>query len=232
MHEMSLWNLNELEKISDTKPRRFRCVPTGAEYDVHWVPLKNHYGGGEHFPVKPDKNINSRPVLFIDLETTGDNPVFHDIIEIAMIRTDREEEYVQKCAVVNPSSWLAVAREKTGYNDKDWEDAPTFAMVAGEVFEWLATGGPAVVGHNLYRFDWLFLEWRLKSLGYPAHQVGRPLIDTMGLAFGAMRGHVPEDAGLSLNSCCKFLGVEPEGTIHRAVEGARRVQAIYERLTA
>lgn len=227
---MSIWNLNEYEKFRDKNGSHFRCVPTGAEYRVHWIPLLGHPHGGEYFPVKPSKNINERPIAFLDLETTGDSHIHNDIIDIAIIRTDRDLVYEQKCMVVNHHAWDPEAKKITGYTDEDWSDSVPFSMVASEVFEWLASDGPAIVGHNIYRFDWMFLEWRLKSLGFPAHQLGRPIIDTMSLAFTRLRGQVEDDAGLSLNACCRALGIPEESAVHRAIEGARRCKAIYEKL--
>lgn len=212
---MSDWNLNEIESRAVDGRKRYTVVGTGVEF---FEPKKVNY--------------RERPVAFLDIETSGLDPVHSDILEIAIARSDRSAPLVHKLPLVRPSNATPEALKVVGYDEAEWKrDAVPWAMVAQEIWDWLAEGGPAIVGHNIARFDWPFLDWRLKALGFPTQLVGRPLVDTLSLAFAKFHGAVDSPDRLNLDGLCEFYGLAPEG-IHRALGGVQRVQAIYERLTA
>lgn len=217
---MSLWNRNELTNpegsVQGKGPFKGRKLYEVRETGVTFMePKKLKY--------------RERPIAFVDIETSGTDPVHSDILEIAIIRSDEETPYVQKLPLVSPGD--PVALETVGYEEEEWREAMPWGLVAQSVWDRLAQGGPAVVGHNLYQFDWPFLNWRLRAMGFPTQLVGRPFIDTLSLAFGKFHDVPNGPKNLSLDALCVFYGLEPEG-VHRALGGAQRCRAIYDRMTA
>lgn len=220
---MSHWDLNELaapeghvHRTGPFKGRKFyEVTQTGMKF---MEPKKVKY--------------RERPLVFLDIETSGTDPVHSDILEIAIIRSDEETPYEQKLPLLRHQNATPEALQVVGYNDEEWQSAMPWGLVAQDVWDQLAQDSPAIIGHNITRFDWLFLEWRLRAMGFPTGLIGRPIVDTLGLAFA--RFYVSRDGpadSLSLDSLCVHYGIEPEG-VHRALGGARRCREIYRRITA
>ena len=99
----------------------------------------------------------TRPLVFLDLESTGVWPEKDRIVEIAMIRLtpDGKEEVFE--SRVNPQ--MKIPKEVIaihGITDDAVKDAPIFSQVAPTVVAWLT--GADVGGFSLERFDILMLE--------------------------------------------------------------------------
>lgn len=130
------------------------------------------------------QNLNTIPLVFFDLETTGlDLRDGHRICEVAMLRVcgDRIEDYLG--ATVRPGRKLdPQAAAVNGLRDEDLATAAPFYAVAGRV---MALARNAVlVAHNL-PFDMAFLNTELQRIGYPVlHQ---PAIDTLALSRRLLR---------------------------------------------
>lgn len=176
--------------------------------------------------------LAQKPLAFLDLETTGLDHVHYDLIEVAVIRTDRATPLVTKVkpTLVAPPSARACA--VNGYNDRDWQDAPLWNDVAARIHAELR--GAVIVSHNLLGFDWPWLRHYFDCYN-TAHELGDgkkpltelrgPFIDTIALAYAIL---VPRGLQrLSLQACCEFLDLPPEGT-HRALGGAERCKGIYD----
>jgi len=92
------------------------------------------------------------PIVFLDLETTGTNVVTDRIIEIALLKINRdnsEEELVQR---INPE--MPIPPESTeihGIKDEDVKNEPTFSEVAKNMAKFLE--GCDLAGFNSNRFD-------------------------------------------------------------------------------
>lgn len=92
------------------------------------------------------------PIVFLDLETTGTNVVTDRIIEIALLKINRdntEEEMVQR---INPE--MPIPPESTlihGIKDEDIKNEPTFSEVAKNMAKFLE--GCDLAGFNSNRFD-------------------------------------------------------------------------------
>lgn len=167
----------------------------------------------------------NRGLAFLDIETLGTNPRTHAIIEVACVRLG-DVPWSSKLAVgkydverAEPGA-LAV----NGFSAEEWKDAPPAAGVLVELAKRLH--GCVIVGHNLNDFDLAFLEIAWQGL-VPYREVVRSTIDTYPLAKAALSKHGVKK--FSLQSCCEYYGIEPEG-VHRALGGALRCQALFERL--
>lgn len=95
------------------------------------------------------------PLVLVDLETTGANPVRDRITEIAIVRVEHGEVVARWQSLVNPQCSIpGLIQRLIGITDAMVADAPTFAQLAAPVRELLA--GAVFVAHNA-RFDYGFL---------------------------------------------------------------------------
>jgi DNA polymerase III subunit epsilon len=107
----------------------------------------------------------SKPLVVLDLETTGMWLEKDKIIEIAMIRVSPSGERTVYHKRVNPGMPIPpVVTELTGISDADVKDAPPFKVIAKEVLEFI--GSSDVGGFNVDRFDLPLLERELREAGH------------------------------------------------------------------
>lgn len=101
-------------------------------------------------------------VVFVDLETTGANPVHDRVIEVGIVKiSDGRLDYEWQ-SLVNPGAPIPpIIQGFTGITDAMVRDAPAFEDIAGEVFERLQ--GSLFVAHNA-RFDCGFLKNEFRRL--------------------------------------------------------------------
>lgn len=101
-------------------------------------------------------------LVFIDLETTGANPLIDRITEIGLIEVV-DGETRRWSTLVNPQREIpAFIQGLTGINNEMVADAPTFAEVAEELRARLR--GRLFIAHNA-RFDYGFVKNEFKRLG-------------------------------------------------------------------
>jgi len=106
----------------------------------------------------------SRPLIVLDLETTGTWVEKDKIIEIGMVKQlpdGTRETYVKR---VNPGMHIPESVSKiTGISDRDLKDSPVFNKIAGEVVSFL--GDCDIGGFNIERFDIPLLEREIIEAG-------------------------------------------------------------------
>lgn len=94
----------------------------------------------------------TRPLAFIDLETTGTNVATDRIIEIAVIKVMPDKSVINKTKRINPGIPIPAATTAIhGITDEDVKDAPTFKQVANEYKQFLENCD--IAGYNSNRFD-------------------------------------------------------------------------------
>ncbi|MEO5501985.1 MAG: 3'-5' exonuclease [Ginsengibacter sp.] len=94
----------------------------------------------------------TRPIVFIDLETTGINLASDRIIEIAIIKILPDRSRIVKQKLVNPQ--IPIPKESSdihGITDDKVKDAPSFKEVANELKQFIANAD--LSGYNSNRFD-------------------------------------------------------------------------------
>jgi DNA polymerase-3 subunit epsilon len=97
-----------------------------------------------------------RPLVFLDLETTGATAAFDRITEIGLIEVENGEYAGEWSTLVNPQKRIPPFIEAlTGISNEMVDRAPTFAAVSIELHARLS--GKLVVAHNA-RFDYGFLR--------------------------------------------------------------------------
>lgn len=93
-----------------------------------------------------------RPIVFIDLETTGTNVGADRIVEIALVKIFPNGTKDTRVFKVNPTIPIPLETSKIhGIYDKDVVDAPTFKEISAEINTIL--GGCDLAGYNSNKFD-------------------------------------------------------------------------------
>ncbi|BDQ11515.1 3'-5' exonuclease [Sediminibacterium sp. TEGAF015] len=146
----------------------------------------------------------TRPIAFIDLETTGVNVSTDRIVEIAIVKilTDGTKQVKRK--LINPQIPIpAGASDVHGITDEMVKDAPSFKQVANEVKQFIENCD--LGGYNSNRFDIPMLIEEFLRAGVPFSADGRKLVDvqkvfhmmeqrTLGAAYKFYCNKVLEDA--------------------------------------
>ena len=102
----------------------------------------------------------SLPLSFVDLETTGTSTNFNRIIEIGILKVDRNKVIRKYETLINPEISIdPFIQQYTGINPQDLENAPTFYDLKDEILEILKDS--IFVAHNV-RFDYGFIRNEFK----------------------------------------------------------------------
>ncbi|MEY3202654.1 MAG: hypothetical protein RIR70_2204, partial [Pseudomonadota bacterium] len=152
-------------------------------------------------------------VVFVDLETTGGNPVVDRITEIAILRvTDGEVEF-EWSSLVNPERPIPPSISRfTGITDEMVAPAPTFRELADEIRDRL--DGALFVAHNA-RFDYGFLKNEFRRLD-------EPYFTKVLCSVKLSRALYPEHHRHGLDALIERHGIVCEAR-HRAMGDARAV---------
>ncbi|MCC7402699.1 MAG: 3'-5' exonuclease [Chitinophagaceae bacterium] len=118
----------------------------------------------------------TKPIAFIDLETTGTNLGTDRIVEIAIVKILPDGTRSIKRKLINPEMPIpAGASEVHGISDEMVKDAPTFKQVANELKQML--DGCDIAGYNSNRFDIPLLVEEFLRVQVEFDMKGRKLID-------------------------------------------------------
>ena len=121
-----------------------------------------------------------RPLVFFDIESTGTNPFRDRIVEIAVIKLMPDGTRQETVRRINPQMPIpAGASEVHGIYDKDVEDAPTFDVIAHNLYNDLENCDLA--GYNIVKFDVPMLQEEFKRCGLELNMKERKLIDVFNI---------------------------------------------------
>ena len=124
--------------------------------------------------------VLERPLVFFDIESTGTNPYRDRIVEIAVIKVmpdGSREEVVRR---INPTIPIpAGASEVHGIYDQDVADAPTFDVIAFNLYNYLEDCDLA--GYNIVKFDVPMLQEEFKRCNLNLSMSNRKLIDVFNI---------------------------------------------------
>ena len=117
-----------------------------------------------------------KPIVFIDLETTGINLATDRIIEIAIIKIMPDRTRSVKHKLIHPQMPIPkTSSDIHGILDEHVKDAPTFKEVANELKQFIDNAD--LSGYNSNRFDIpLLMEEFLRS-GIAFDMTGRKMVD-------------------------------------------------------
>jgi DNA polymerase-3 subunit epsilon len=117
------------------------------------------------------------PLAIVDLETTGADPAYDRITEVAVLTVEASGRIAEWSTLVNPGSTIpGTIQMLTGITDEMVAAAPRFDDIAAELFERLK--GRVFVAHNA-RFDYGFLR---RELGRTGHKFSARTLCTVRLS--------------------------------------------------
>ena len=122
----------------------------------------------------------TKPLAFIDLETTGINLATDRIIEIAIVKVLTDGKRSVKRKLINPQ--IPIPKQSTdlhGITDEMVKDAPTFKDVAQELKQML--DGCDIGGYNSNRFDIPMLVEEFLRAEVDFDMKGRRLLDVQNI---------------------------------------------------
>jgi len=98
-------------------------------------------------------NLNlKRPLVFLDLETTGVDPAKDRIVEISMIKVLPDGTEETRTRRINPEMHIPESATAVHHiTDADVKDCPTFKAVAKSLQAWIE--GCDLAGYNSNKFD-------------------------------------------------------------------------------
>lgn len=118
----------------------------------------------------------ARPIVFIDLETTGVNLATDRIIEIAIVKIFPDKSKQVKHKIVNPQIPIPKsASDIHGITDDKVKDAPTFKEVANELKQFIDNAD--LSGYNSNRFDIPLLMEEFLRAGINIEMNNRRMLD-------------------------------------------------------
>ncbi len=148
----------------------------------------------------------SQIYISLDLETTGFEPAFDQVIEIAAIKFQNNQIIDRFETLINPEIEIpSMVSHITGINTELVKNAPTFSEIKQKLSEFL--GNYPIIGHNI-EFDLNFLE----AKGIP---ILNKQIDTLKLS-NILLNNLPS---LSLETISTHLNIKHEHK-HRAMSDA------------
>ncbi len=164
-----------------------------------------------------------------DIETTGLNPMVHEIIEIGCVILNPQtgetiNEFEVKIAPLRILDAHPKALEVNGYREEDWRSASSLQEGLRQYADAIRS---CVFCAQNATFDWSFL-----SNAFGKEQINLDIdyhrLDLMSLGYAKLR-----EKGVlkySLNSMAEFFSLAGEPFPHRALTGARIAAQVYTRL--
>jgi len=170
-------------------------------------------------------SLQERPLVWIDVETTGLDETEHEIIEFAALNEETGEVLEFKIWPEHLETATEEALEVNGFSVDEWEKsrALTMSEALPRIVNFLQ--GAILAGQNV-SFDERFIKAAIKTSGKP-YKISHHKLDVATLALVHLG---PLGArSVSLNSICEYLGIPNEGA-HRAMADVDRVRAAYLKL--
>ncbi|OGD09013.1 hypothetical protein A2397_00015 [Candidatus Amesbacteria bacterium RIFOXYB1_FULL_44_23] len=173
-------------------------------------------------------SYKDRPILFIDLETTGLDEDIHEIIEIAALIVHQPgltvaNSYYTKIIPQHIESADPKSLKILNYSPKDWQDAIPLKQALTELS--LLAPDSILAGWSV-QTEWDFLNAAVKQLDLPYFYTHR-LLEVYTLAFSKLR-HLPELNYLNLPSVARHLGIHLDQ--HKPDSDIRATFEIFKKL--
>mgnify|MGYP001561989158 CR=1 FL=1 len=170
-----------------------------------------------------------RPIAMTDIETTGLDPMVHEIIEIGLLVVHQETFKVMdrldlKVRPEHIETAQSEALKVNGYLKEDWGGAISLKeamMLFGE-----KTRGTVFCAHNV-TFDWSFICEAFRRTRVE-NELDYHRIDLFTLAWAKLRKEGLEH--FTMNAVAKYLGIPEETSPHRAMGGATVACEVYKKL--
>jgi DNA polymerase-3 subunit epsilon len=124
----------------------------------------------------------TRPIVFLDLETTGRVLGLDRIVELGVLRVTPDGNEIGFASRVNPE--MSIPKEATtvhGISNEDVRKEPKFAEIAPRISRLLA--GADLAGYNILSFDLPMLQSEFDRVGISLSLKGRNIVDVMKVFF-------------------------------------------------
>ena len=122
-----------------------------------------------------------KPLVVIDIETTGLNKQEDRIVDIFIIKIHPNGKQETLKSLINPT--IPITLESTqihGIKDEDVKDKPTFKEFSNKIVDFIADCD--LCGYEL-RFDLEILESEFKRIGVDYSKEGRVILDVKQIYF-------------------------------------------------
>lgn len=154
----------------------------------------------------------TRPLTFVDLETTGSILGLDRIVEVGAVKITPDGSELTFETRVNPEmEIIAEATRIHGITNADVQNSPTFGAIAARLLDFLRDSDLA--GYNILNFDLPMLQSEFQRIGSPLPMASRRVIDVMDIFVQKE----PRDLKTAYRFYC---GREHDGA-HSAVADAR-----------
>ena len=159
----------------------------------------------------------TRPLAFLDLETTGLSTVSDRIVELAIIRISPQGDVMERVRRFNPGIPIPPeAAAVHGITDEDVAEEPAFSATARSLAELLEPCD--LGGFNIRRFDVPLLLAEFKRAEVPFSIEGRRLLDAQVV----FHREEPRD----LSAAARFYLGRDHGEAHSALGDIRTTAAV------
>jgi len=163
-------------------------------------------------------------LIIFDFETTGLDPFKDEIIEIAAEKIKPDGELIENFyGLINPTIEVSYGAEQThGITHEHLEaegKEPKIIIPAFKEF----IGQDVLVGHNIARFDLLFLKQHLEKL--KLEELKNKYIDTLYMARQLLKG-MPD---YKLTTLASFFRINIDGA-HRAAKDVQMTREVFLKL--
>ena len=176
-----------------------------------------------------DGDLLARDLCFLDVETSGSVFGYHEIVDIAAVRTTPDAALIlgkwqKRIRPRRPERFSPYARDLNGYTPELWARAEESTVPLWSEFVAFVKGCVPVC-HNP-SFDRAFItlaaaQQGILELGLDYHWIG-----TESLAWPFYKQSILQT--LSLEALCTFFGVGVEPHPHTALDGALACWRVYQ----
>jgi DNA polymerase III epsilon subunit-like protein len=173
-------------------------------------------------------NFKDRKLAVTDLETSGDIPGMHEILEIGLIVCDPKTFEIfdtmnMKIKPEHIENAVPAALERNGYKKENWTEAVSLKKVMEIYSE--KTKDAVFYAYNV-TFDWGFILDAFKQTGIK-NNMDYHRFDIMSMVFQKFNKNMD---GVSLNIASKLLGIPEEPIPHNALNGAAQALEVLKKL--
>jgi DNA polymerase III subunit epsilon len=122
----------------------------------------------------------TKPLTFVDLETTGSILGLDRIVELGALKIMPDGEELEFETRVNPEMGITTEATRVhGISNSDVQSAPIFAAIADRVVSFL--GDSDIAGYNLLNFDLPILQSEFQRIGSRLPMKDRRVIDVLDI---------------------------------------------------
>jgi DNA polymerase-3 subunit epsilon len=177
-------------------------------------------------------DFRNKLIAMTDLETSGDIPSVHEILEIGLVVFDQKTfEVVDtlniKVLPEHIDTAVPVALAHNGYKEENWRQAVSLASAMAQYAE--RTKDAIFCAYNV-SFDWGFVNEAFRKTGIDNPMGTRENHDRLDVLTLAWQKGLKNSPSFSLKAACAMFGVPPEPEPHSALNGAMTAFEVFKKV--